>query len=338
LLTGDGTFMPRPEWWTIGLDGRSVPGFRHMPEFTFVCPNRPAVQDAVLAHVQQIVCRRGDGSDRYDGFFLDRIRYPSPAGDPVRLLACFCEDCRRAAAQEGLDLEDVRQRIRTLLSSGQHIGSVVRVLLDPAASADLSPDLVALRAFLDFRSRSVTRFVRSVADLVRAEGLQVGLDCFSPSLAGMVGQDLGALDACGDWIKVMSYGHALGPAGMPFELLDLARWMTGTGAVAEGEALAWLSTATRICLPVAGDALREQGVPSDALGDEIRRAYRTGVRSVLAGVELVEIEGVCMLDNAQILSDLRAFRIAGAGGLVLSWDLWHMSLDRLDLVKMVWGG
>jgi hypothetical protein len=29
----------------------------------------------------------------------------------------------------------------------------------------------------------------------------------------MVGQDLGTLAACADWTKVMTYGHALGPAG-----------------------------------------------------------------------------------------------------------------------------
>src|SRR5215212_5406273 len=36
LLTGDGEFVPRPEWQTIGLQGEPVPGFQNMPEFTFV--------------------------------------------------------------------------------------------------------------------------------------------------------------------------------------------------------------------------------------------------------------------------------------------------------------
>ena len=339
LLTGDGTLMPKPAWQTVGLDGSVVPGFCNMPEFTFVCPNRPAVRDAVLAHLRQIV-RRGE----YDGFFLDRIRYPSPAADPTRLLACFCDDCRRVAAEEGLDLDGARQRIVPLLSARQgdrapvRPGLAVQVLLDPTVSAHLTPELMALRAVLDFRTRSITRFVRAAVDLIRGEGLAVGLDCFSPALVAMVGQDLSALAAHCDWIKVMSYGHVFGPAGLPFELLDLADWLSGAGAMGERDALAWLSTATRLPLPSTMRALRESGLSSYALADEIERARRVGVKTVLAGVELVEIEGVCALDEAQITSDLRAMHAAGVDGLVLSWDLWHMPLERLDLVRSVWGG
>jgi hypothetical protein len=51
-------------------------------------------------------------------------------------------------------------------------------------------------------------------------------------------------------------------------------------------------------------------------------------------VELVEIEGLCALDTTQIASDLRALRASGADGVVLSWDLWHIPLERLDLVKV----
>ena len=83
MLTGDGVFMPRPEWQAVGLRGERVPGFRGMPEFTFVCPNRPAVREAVLARLHDAI-RGGD----YQGVFLDRIRYPSPAADPTRWLAC----------------------------------------------------------------------------------------------------------------------------------------------------------------------------------------------------------------------------------------------------------
>jgi hypothetical protein len=45
---------------------------------------------------------------------------------------------------------------------------------------------------------------------------------------------------------------------------------------------------------------------------------------------------VAQLDTEQIKADLSAFRRAGADGLALSWDLWHMPLERLDLVKSAW--
>jgi hypothetical protein len=63
LLTGERTLIPRPEWRTIGLQGGPVPGFQDMPEFTFVCPNRADVREAVLSHLSQVL-QRGD----YDGY------------------------------------------------------------------------------------------------------------------------------------------------------------------------------------------------------------------------------------------------------------------------------
>jgi len=336
LLTGDGTFVPRPEWQVVGLGGSPVSGFRGMPEFTFVCPNRPAVRDAVLDHLRDVV-RGGE----YQGVFLDRIRYPSPAADPARLLACFCDDCRRAASDDGLDLEDARRRIGTLLTTSEGARALVRALFAPSNSETIGeaagPDLAALCAVLDFRVRSVTRFVRAVADLIRAEGLGMGLDCFSPTLTHMVGQSLRALSPYGDWIKVMTYGHALGPAGLPFELLDLVGWLVGQRwSVDESEALKWLSLATGLPLPSTCAALRERGLAPEALAAEVRRGRAVGERPLLAGIELVEIEGVAHVDPQRIAADLRAFREAGADGLVLSWDLWHIPLERLEVVRAVW--
>ena len=330
LLTGDATFPPRPEWHTVGLTGEPLPGFHGLPEFTFLCPNRPAVREAALGHLRDAL-RRGE----YGGVFLDRIRYPSPAESPARWLACFCDDCRRAAADEGLDLEATRRQIAALLGKPDRAQAVVRVLLDPLAAAP-DADLAALRAFLDFRARSITRFVQAAASVARTEGLAVGLDCFAPALTCMVGQDLAALNPCCDWIKVMVYGHTLGPAGLPFELLALADWLVGRGWASEPQALVWLGEALHLPLPSTRAALLEQGLSPEALAAEVRRARAAGVGVLLAGIELVDVAGVTRLHSQQIAADLRAFRDAGAGGLVLSWDLWHIPLERLDLVRQEW--
>jgi hypothetical protein len=333
LLTGDGTFVPRAEWRTVGLEGEPVPGFRGLPEFTFVCPNRSAVREAVMDHL----CDMSRGGT-YEGMFLDRIRYPSPAEDPARWLACFCDDCRRAAQAEGLDLEEARRRIKALLTIPERAHAFVRALLDPSLGTVSDPDVAATCAYLDFRTRSVSRFIGAAAEVVHDEGLAVGLDCFSPALARMVGQDLGALDRTCEWIKIMSYGHAFGPAGLPFELTALVDWIVGRGLAGEPEALAWLSQASRLALPATRTALCERGLAPEALAAETKRARATGVHEVLAGIELVDVEGVTRLDRAQIAMDLWAFRAAGADGLALSWDLWHIPLERLDLVRATWEG
>ncbi len=325
LLTGDGVFMPRPEWQTVGLGGEAIPGFQAMPEFTFVCPNHPEVQDAVLGHLHTVI---QEGA--YDGVFLDRIRYPSPAVDPARWLACFCPACRQKAASVGLDLVALRQRLREGLADGSTARDFLKTLLGTAMSGPSSPLLADLKAFLDFRARSVTQFIQAASDVIRAAGLSVGLDCFSPSLTYMVGQDLAHLGPTCDWVKVMTYGHAYGPATLPFELLGLLDWLTAGGGLTESQALSWLAEATQLPLPQDRAMLRHQGLAPGTLALEAQRA-RWAVKDVpvLAGIELVEIPGIAELDPAQVKADVRA--LSQLDGFVLSWDLWHMPPERLKL-------
>jgi hypothetical protein len=335
FLTGDGDLFPQQAWRTIGSRGEPVPGFQGMPEFTFICPNRPQVREAVLDHLSQVL-RRAD----YDGVFLDRIRFPSPAADPGRWLACFCPDCRRAAERDGLDLHSLRASIDGLLATPERVPPLLQALLGSRVSESTDPDIAGLNGFLDFRERSVSRLVSSAVDLIHAEGLAVGLDCFSPALTRMVGQDLNTLGkplkADMDWIKVMLYGHTLGPAGLPFELLALGDWLVAEKHVTERQALEWLSQATGLPLPASRDELRSKGLAPAAIGAEVQRARAAGVRNLLAGIELVEVEGVTSLNQTQIKADLRAIKTAGAAGLALSWDLWHIALERLGLVRATW--
>lgn len=331
LLTGDGALMPQPDWQTIGLDDRPIAGFQNMPEFTFICPNRPAVREAVHAHLSELLAAR-----YFSGVFLDRMRWPSPAGDPERALGCFCPACVAAARDQGLDLAAAQQLIRTLFTTAEGVRAFVRALLGPDEGPTGVAAVDALRAVLRFRTESIARFLAEVMALIRAQGCAVGLDSFSPALTLAVGQDLGALDRGADWTKIMSYGHTLGPAGLPFELLGLADWLIDRHGVAEASALALLSEATGLALPATRADLRRTGLAPRALHDEARRARQAGVRTLLAGIELVELPGVAELNPAQISADLQAFRQAGVDGLALSWDLWLMPLDRLDLVRAVW--
>jgi len=335
LLTGNGDINPDPCWQTIGLAGEVVPGFKNMPEFTFMCPNRGAVQQRVLDHLDHVL-RRGD----YDGVFLDRIRYPSPAADPGRWLACFCTACHAAAENAALDLASVRQSIDRLLAERERSHSFLQALLAFNSDEPCDPDIRALEQFLTFREKCISDLVTAAAQLIHSAGLAVGLDCFSPALARMVGQDLkmldNALNARTDWVKIMTYAHALGPAGLPFEVLAISDWQVARAGQSAGRALAQLSKWTGLPLPPRPDSLLVQGLPPEALYIEIRRARAAGVRNLLAGVELVEIEGIAELNEEQISNDLRACFAAGPDGLVFSWDLWHIPPERLDLARHIW--
>lgn len=328
LLTGSDTLPPRLDWQTIALTGEPVSGYRQLPEFTFLCPNRSAVAEAVLVRLRQAIRRHP-----FDGVFLDRIRFPAPLPQLDRDLACFCADCQRAA---DLDLAEAQRHLRALFATADWLRTALRLIFAP--DRESPNDLRPLAQFLDFREQTITRTVQAAAQVIREEGLAVGLDCFSPILTRSVGQNLTALTGTCDWIKVMTYAHAFGPAGLPYELSGLTQWLIERRSWSEADALQAIAEAAHLPLPRALDDLREQGLPPEILGHEIQRGRAAGVKTLLAGIELVDLEGVTRLNAAQIAADLEALRDAQPAGLALSWDLWWMPPERLTQVRTIWGG
>jgi hypothetical protein len=328
LLTGDGSFQPRLPWQVINLQGQPVRGFHNMPEFTFVCPNHPAVQDGIQQRIASLL-----DEGMYQGFFLDRIRFPSPAASPIENLSCFCPYCRQKAAAFDLDLAQLQRHLLYLTAQPGGRQRLVEALLKIQSAPAAEPLQQELRRFLDFRMHSVTTFVAALSHQLKQAGMEIGLDCFSPGLTQMVGQDLPALGALAGWIKVMSYAHTLGPAGLPFELLGLYDELTRGAGLSETEALDCLSRASSLPLPVTRRGLEHHGLSPQALESELRRGVAASPAPLLAGVELVEIAGVTRLSPPQITRDLAAIRRANPAGLAISWDLRHIPLERLELVR-----
>jgi hypothetical protein len=267
------------------------------------------VRAAVLERLDSLIA-----SGLYDGIFFDRMRFPSPVEDPARWLACFCPDCLAKSATRRNEIADLLTRplefLQNLLGNGTH---------------------AALNEFLVFRKNTISQLIMDGAALISDAGLDVGLDCFSPSLTKMVGQDLAAFEQTGAWTKAMTYAHALGPAGMPFELVHLTEWMMQNGIV-EPDALAALRDITGMSVPQSLADLKENGLPPEVLTHELKKGQQLGGQNILAGIELVELEGVTHLTTPQIKADLQAVKESGVNGLSLSWDLWLMEPERLKLV------
>ena len=332
LLTSDGNFKPAPEWYTIGFNNKPVPGFQQLPEFTFACPNRPEVKEAVHNNLKQLI-----DSGPYRGVFLDRIRFPSPTAAPEQHLACFCKECEKKAASQGLDFKLVHKGIASLLSDTAGIKTLIHLLFNPEFPANETDiELKAVHAFLSFRAESITNFVKDVYLEATKKGLSVGLDCFSPALTWTVGQDLSSLTACSDWIKIMSYAHTFGVAGLPFEFIHIIKWLIKEKRFSEPEAIQLLSEATHLPFPATIKEIREKGFSPETLSIETKRALHAGNKNCLTGIELVDEEEVTNLTTEQITADLESFHDASASGLVLSWDLWFIPLERLELVKNIW--
>jgi hypothetical protein len=318
LLTGDAHTDLPDEWATLGPTDYPIPGHGGLPEFSFICPNRSAVADFLLERVESAA-----DSAMFQGLFLDRIRFPSPSNNPRRDLACFCSNCTRLAADAGLDLEYVRRYIQEL--------PVEAILCSLLGKPDKNGS--ALEAFLDFRASSITRTVEIVAHQAQSHNLSIGLDCFSPTLTRMVGQDLSALDRTAEWIKIMTYPRVFGPAGIPFELLNLAEWITQHGWV-EIEAMQLMREACGLPIPANKTDLSRTGLGSETIKIEIQNAYEKGVTHLLAGIAMVHMEKIHESSLKQIQDDLKASR--NAEGLVISWDLWFTPFEILDSVREIW--
>jgi hypothetical protein len=303
LLASDAGFALPDEWQTISLHGERVSGFKDLPEFTFICPNRTDVQEWIAERIEVAAQR-----DIYQGLFFDRMRFPSPAENPETHLACFCKYCRRIASDSGLDLEAARHPIESHLTDADRSKTFIQALFIPT-------DDSLLESFFNFRSNSITHIIQYATKLARTHGLKIGLDCFSPTLTRMVGQDLSALDKSCDWIKLMTYPRVFGPAGLPFELNALSKWLRSRCSLNETEATEVVGRTSS--LPFAKNEL-----DSEAIVHEIQRGRNAGITNLMAGIALVELEGIHQPTLEQIQADLEACR--DADGLVLSWDLWHI--------------
>ena len=309
LLASDAGFALPTEWQTINLQGEPIPGFKELPEFTFICPNRTDVQEWIAERIE-VAAQRG----LYQGLFFDRMRFPSPAENPKRHLACFCRYCRRIASDSGLDLEPARRQIESYLAGADRAKLFTQALFKPT-------DDPLLESFFKFRFDSISRSIQFASRLARSHGLKIGLDCFSPTLTRMVGQDLSELDKHCDWIKLMIYPRVLGPAGLPFELNGVMKWLRDDHNLDETES-------ARIVGRASG--LSANGLDSESVAHEIRSGRDSAITNLFAGIALVEIEGVHHSTPEQTEADLAACRRAQADGLVLSWDLWHIPQELLS--------
>lgn len=191
------------------------PGFTDIDEeFLFCCPNNPEAVADLLTSYGALLDRHA-----FDGVFLDRIRYPSPANGIEGLLSCFCPACRQAyEARYGGSLIGLRDDILKTLRESE----------EPEAPLLLGGN-PAWQAVKAFREESITNLVRRFLAPARDRGLTCALDLLSPALAPLVGQSYESLLPLADWVKAMTYLSAAGPAGLPLEFSSLYRGLRELG-------------------------------------------------------------------------------------------------------------
>ena len=297
--------------------------------FRFACPNNPAVRNKTLGRLTELLSRYA-----FDGVFLDKMRFPSPANGLDEVASCFCEHCRRAATKEGLDLDAVAKLFATGLRAAY--------LSAPAASRDgsetwlaaLAGPLPLLSRFLRFRSVSITRLIADAHAEARRLSRKVSLDLFSPGLAPLVGQDYSALAGYAVWAKPMTYRVAMGPAGLRLEIPALVEDAARMIGVDKAEITNWASRHVPGFDKETLEQTRASAVPVPLMVAEIAAAVRAmPMIPIYFGLELVSHPGVIEITPALVEDMVRAGREGNAAGAIISWDLMHAPAAGLEALS-----
>jgi hypothetical protein len=299
--------------------------------FRFGCPNHPEMRRVIFDSLERQLKEYP-----FEGVFLDKIRFPSPANGLEEVFSCFCPFCRAAAKNDGLDLGAVQgllARLRSIriLSENNLHPSVHTDWLANLMEALAREDQEILARALRFRARSITRLVEEIRALTRRMGVELALDLFSPGLAALVGQDYSALADLADWVKPMIYRRANGPAGLRLEISCLARGLEELLSLRAGETEGWMRARVSGMEGMSLAGLERDGPPLAFLSAEARRGVELmGATPVYLGVEAVSLPAFDLnISPEDVREMVRVAHNAGARGVVLSWDLLEMPLENL---------
>ena len=319
-----------PDHFTLNYKGAPSQGWGDFVEkggmsetFRFACPNNPAAQQTTLQQLRRLLQRYN-----FDGVFLDKFRFPSPANGLDELLSCFCIHCQQAASESGLNLEDVRATIKRL----PHLGTTLTAASQSPQGwlDDLLAEQPLLKRFVAFRAVSITRLVDRVQALVKQLDKKLALDLFSPSLAMLVGQDYAQLAQYAAWAKPMIYRFVRGPAGLRLEIPALARDLDSLWGCPPDMGMDWIQQRVPGMLGTTFSTIDAEGAPLKLIAAESRLAVNSlAPAPVYLGLETVSIPGIIKITPAHVEEIVRLGRAAGISGVVLSWDLMHTPLENL---------
>jgi hypothetical protein len=293
--------------------------------FRFACPNNPAVRTKTLDRLRELLSRYP-----FDGIFLDKMRFPSPANGLDEVVSCFCNHCHCTASAVGLDLGGVARIFERRLAD---IGPA-RSLGEQAEGWNWLPILAGtnslLSRFLRFRSDSIERLVAEARTEASRLGRKLALDLFAPSLAPLVGQDYSRLAKHCDWAKPMIYRIARGPAGLRLEIPALVEGIARMLERSEASIVDWVSRHLPGFEQDTLRLIRESAVPMPLIALEIAAAARfLHPTPALLGLEVVCQPGVVETTPDHVIDMVRAGHTANMAGVIISWDLLHAPMDGI---------
>ena len=298
-------------------------------QFLFLCPNRSS-ERANVFEIYKTLVNQVD----FEGVFLDRIRYPSCANGFESLLTCFCDVCQQRFAEMYDDsLEEYTRTILALLARLQRFSDHD---LEQCEQIEDLWNTVDVDQFFVFRAHSISCAINAFTEYASLQRKHVGLDLFTPSLAPFVSQDYRLLSAHCDWIKPMSYCHAIGPAGVPLEILCLLQALRSLCPhVSDFQRIAFCARFLNVPLPGTEELIEQQGIPEAFVARELEKIRSFALPEeieIYPGVEMVKHPHFDLNIDQQILEKYLTAIEGKADGLVASWNLLYIPDEHWKLM------
>ena len=257
-------------------------------KFVFGCPGNPENIRYIKQIFEKYYQRR-----KYDGIFLDKIRFPGFSCGTEPVFTCFCPHCR--ANYPVSDRIQIGNGENPLGITGY--GNLKYTLADKNLD-----DLFA------YKAEAVTASLISLIAYFREKKYKIGLDLFAPFLSYFVGQDYAALAPYADFIKPMFYRKTYAPAGLPFEIDKYANAFGGSLQEIEKRRLYLYKM------------LQTSAIDMSFINREIK-AMRShiGTAKLYSGIEVNYHEKIAPVKASYIKENIRMTE--NVDGFALSWDL-----------------
>jgi len=249
------------------------------------CPSNPDIMAYTLATVRDIIENYEDiiGLE-LDGLYIDmHQRMTNRRGQPgafyplhhVAPESCFCEHCRRAAKEEGVDLKRIEKTVKELTKLSLETTSenfyrlsdtfrggydMVRFLLE-------RPELVE---WLNFRCRIIARGLEMIRETVNSADpkLTISHDVLPPSWAWSLGQDYTRHKAYCDNYKIIFFHKRTGS----FEVNPLIAIKDNVPDVPDRDIMELFKRLVGYEGPPSFAQFSQQGFPSINVYYELRKA------------------------------------------------------------------
>lgn len=260
-------------------------------KFEFVCQASQKNIDYVVDKYKEIT----DGIP-FDGVFLDRIRYNSPAVNSNAILGCLCPNCLNRYKQEGIDIDKLQKENLYDYAIPTKINEGVYEYADPD-----------FNKLMKVKRETITKQINTIIDKFNEMNLKVGLDTFGLAVADYVGQDIVSLSKKADFIKPMFYLRTTAPAGIPYELNGL------TDEIKDSIKSLW-------------------GFNINDIDSSVQQCKYLLDRNVYItpGIDVNNIEGICSSDKDYVLDYLDNLSKLNLKEVVLSWNAMTITDELLE--------